>query len=212
MRRFDFSASPYPIRPDLVDGFEREWDRLHRPGTWWSGPERVAMVAEMRRAQAGAAPRGDVLPAAAVDAVRTVAVAPRDVDASWVDDLADRGVDAAPYVEIVGVVSRGSAVDGFHRALDFALPPLPEPAGGEPPRSESAAAGRGRAFVPMVGAASIVGALSLVPAEMEAQRDLHGPLYMDYDEMPDMEFTRGLTRPQMELVAGRTSAVNDCFY
>jgi hypothetical protein len=30
--------------------------------------------------------------------------------------------------------------------------------------------------------------------------------------MQDLEFVRGLSRPQMELVAARTSALNECFY
>jgi len=64
----------------------------------------------------------------------------------------------------------------------------------------------------MVGGASIVQALSAVPSEAEAQEDMHGPLYLTYAQMQDLQFVRGLTRPQMELVAARTSALNECFY
>ncbi len=47
---------------------------------------------------------------------------------------------------------------------------------------------------------------------MEAQQHLHGPIYLTYEEMADLDFRRGLHRSQMELVAARTSAINECFY
>lgn len=64
----------------------------------------------------------------------------------------------------------------------------------------------------MVGTASITQALSLVPAENAALERYHGPMYLTFDEMADPGIERALTRPQMELVAARTSAVNECFY
>ena len=43
--------------------------------------------------------------------------------------------------------------------------------------------------------------------------DLHGVLYASMEEMFEMQLEReGLTRPQIELVAARTSSLNDCFY
>ena len=64
----------------------------------------------------------------------------------------------------------------------------------------------------MVGPTSIIQALSLVPAESAAQREIHGPLYMSYEQMADYGFRRTLDRAQMELIAARVSAVNECFY
>ena len=64
----------------------------------------------------------------------------------------------------------------------------------------------------MVGGASITQALSLVPAENAELERLHGPLYLTFDEMSDPAIHKGLSRPQMELVAARTSAHNECFY
>ena len=43
--------------------------------------------------------------------------------------------------------------------------------------------------------------------------DLHRVLYLPLEEMLDVGAARdGLSRPQLELVAARTSALNDCFY
>ena len=66
--------------------------------------------------------------------------------------------------------------------------------------------------MPMGGGASIVDALVLVPSESAAQRDMHGPLSLTYEGMADLTCAGGLTRAQMELVAGRTSVINECFY
>jgi hypothetical protein len=64
----------------------------------------------------------------------------------------------------------------------------------------------------MVGGASITQALSLVDAESVAQEDMHGPLYLTYEGMAEFDYVAGLSRAQMELVAARTSAINECFY
>jgi hypothetical protein len=64
----------------------------------------------------------------------------------------------------------------------------------------------------MVGPPTIPASLSAVPAEMDALEALHGPMYLDYEEMGDPAITRGLTRTQMELIASRTSFINECFF
>lgn len=47
----------------------------------------------------------------------------------------------------------------------------------------------------------------------DAMFDVHGALYLTIQEMGDLEIVRdGLERAQMELVAARTSMLNDCFY
>ncbi len=53
-----------------------------------------------------------------------------------------------------------------------------------------------------------------LPREAAAVRALHAGLYLDYDEVLDLKRDPGrtLTRPQMELVAARTSWLNECFY
>ena len=34
------------IRDDLATARENSWDRLASPGTWWTGPERIAAARE----------------------------------------------------------------------------------------------------------------------------------------------------------------------
>ena len=210
---FDFDATILPIRPDIQSVLRRKWRRLARPGTWWTGAQRIALAAQFRRAQAGEPPEpSQILPDPASEAVRLLAVKPWTAKHAWVEGLVTAGLDYPAYVELVGVVSRMSSVDGFHRALGIGLEPLPEAEPGEPSRQPPPdEALLGRARVPMVGGAGIVMALSAVPQEMAAQEDLHR-LYLTYEQMGVATFQRGLHRTQMELVAGRTSALNGCFY
>src|SRR5215510_12791843 len=39
-----------PFRRDLIDAIDRAWRHLSAPGTWWTGAQRIRMVAEARNA------------------------------------------------------------------------------------------------------------------------------------------------------------------
>ena len=63
-------------------------------------------------------------------------------------------------------------------------------------------------------AANVIRAMSLVP---DAVRQLSAQMsaqYVNNPDLSDLTYTGDLTltRPQIELVAARTSAINDCFY
>ena len=205
-----FDDAPVEIRPEIGAAFDREWERLAAPGTWWSGAERVAIAGTARAARLGEEPPSSDLPGPAAEAAALLGARPGRARREWVESTAAELGDPA-YVELLGVTARTAAVDAFHRALGFALPAFPEPLPGEPARASLPPLRRRAAWVPMPPG-SIAHALGLVPAEDAAQEDLHGPLYLTYDGMGDMTFSRGLDRAQMELVAARTSALNECFY
>ena len=118
------------------------------------------------------------------------------------------------------------SVDRFHHALGLPLAPLPTPLPGEPSRERPAGVVEGEAWVPMLEArraAEAIGlslptvpfvlrALSLVPAEVRAWRDVSNAQYLGEDRMLGFDKFRALDRSQIELVAGRVSAMNECFY
>ena len=52
MSHFEYAGSPFPIRADIEAAHREYWDALSRPGSWWRGPERVAIAEEVRRARA----------------------------------------------------------------------------------------------------------------------------------------------------------------
>src|SRR5438552_2311154 len=61
------------------------------------------------------------------------------------------------------------------------------------------------AFIP-----NIVRALSLVPDEVRMLRRLSDTHYLAIEKIPDPTARRALDRMQMELVAARVSALNEC--
>ena len=65
----------------------------------------------------------------------------------------------------------------------------------------------GGGFVP-----NIMRALSLVPDEVRALRTATSSHYVPVADIPDVTVRRTLDRTQMELVAARVSAINQCFY
>jgi len=60
---------------------------------------------------------------------------------------------------------------------------------------------------------NVIKALSLVPDEVRQLKDLSQAHYLGVAEMMDLDTTdRAIDRRQIELVAGRVSALRECFY
>ncbi len=130
----------------------------------------------------------------------------------WVDALDVAGISAAEYVEVLGIVSRLAAIDTFCIGLGAPLVHLPEASRLPPTGATARDATIDGAWIPTVGPAWPPSALSLVPSEHQAMHDLHAVFYLSMEGMADMDAERGLHRTQMELVASRTSLLNECFY
>ncbi len=137
---------------------------------------------------------------------------PSRIRRDWVEGLEARGVEALAYVEIVSVVSRIAAVDGFHRMLGIDLPGFPDPEPAPPTNAFDLNARPGRGFVPMTKGYGLWWALSLIPAAYRRMEDLHNTLYLTPEQMLGDGSPRRASRPQIELVATRTAALNECFY
>jgi hypothetical protein len=58
----------------------------------------------------------------------------------------------------------------------------------------------------------VLRALSLVPAEVRAWTGVSQAQYLSPERMVRFERFRALDRAQIELVAARVSALNECFY
>lgn len=203
---FDFPGSPVSVPDDVTAVFAALWEHLASPGATLTGTERVALAEASRGGDGtGAHP-------ALAGLARHLGLEPGTVFADDVRAAADATGDA-PVVETVAVVSLLSAVDGMHDALGVPREPLPEPRPGSPTGEVAEGLKRRRTHVPMPRGAIPV-ALDLVPAEGRMRIDLSAPIYMPDDEMvhPDWRRRPGLERPQMEVIAARTSWHNDCFY
>lgn len=211
MAAFPAPATPLPVRRDIVESFEREWQALANPGSFFTGAEQVTIARTFRALLGGSEARAE-LDEAATEVVAVLTNEPGSIRRNWVQALFDAGLTEGRYVELVSVVSRIAAVDGFHRMIGAALPPLPSPQPGAPTGTTEPAAKPSKAFVPMVRGTSIWWALTLVPKAYERMEDLHCILYLAPGQMQQSESPRAISRPQMELIAARTSLHNECFY
>lgn len=177
------------------------------------------------------------LPDRMVEQIHRIATDSGRLTRRWFDEVMASGTPDAEYVEIVGVVVTTIAVDVFCRGIGVPPHPLPEPVAGAPHlRRPRSAHQRGEAWVPLIHPkdlelapeteeervlanywggtfANIRRALSLVPEEAYAWFMLAEILYLPGKWMRDFarEF-RAVTHAQIELVAGRVSVLNQCFY
>jgi hypothetical protein len=241
-----YERAPYGVRPAFGETHSLYWERLARAGAWWTGAERVAIAAEARAAwdcalcaekKEALSPNavagdhdvaGDVLPAAAVEAVHRVVTDVTRLSKQWLEGLYKQGMTDGHYVELVGTVVCVVSIDSFCIGLGIDLNPLPEPVDGEVSRYRPANVEEDGAFVPMLPvdvtgtpeedlwtdamAPYVYRALSLVPDEVRSILSISDAHYLGgpFAETPPPE--SALARPQMELVASRVSALNECLY
>jgi hypothetical protein len=155
----------------------------------------------------------------------------------WFDSVVASGVRDTEFVEIVGVVATVVTIDTFCRAIGAPLHALPTPVSGKPHyRRPRTAHQRGEAWVPMIHPKDLVGeldtaeeqslaaywggvpsnirrALSLVPEEAYEWFRLVEVQYLPGKAMRDFSNEyRAITHAQIELIAGRVSVLNQCFY
>ncbi len=155
------------IRGDLEAAIERAWTHLATAGTWWSGQQRLAMVAEARnvaacdlcaRRKAALSPytidgehdAGTDLPEVVVEVIHRLKTDASRLTERWLHHVLARGLTDAEYVEIVGVVATITALDSFSRALGRPIPQVPAAIIGEPSRHRPSNARRQIAWVPTV--------------------------------------------------------------
>ena len=195
---------------------------------------RCALCRERRASLSPSAVRGQhdgvrELPENVTDAVHRIRADPARLSRSWFEGVIAGGLETCRYVELVGVTALSAGLDYFTRALGADPLPLPAPLPGEPSRHRPAGAKPGEAWVPMIAVAdatgpeadlyggadfvpNIVRAMSLVPGEVRALRRATESHYIPVGQIGDPTVRRALDRPQMELVAARVSALNECFY
>jgi len=177
------------------------------------------------------------LPERLVEQVHRIVTDPGRLMRGWFDSLIARGTPDTEFVETVAVVATVVTIDTFCRAIGAPVHPLPTPKGGEPyHRRPKTAHQRGEAWVAMIHPKDLEGeldteeerllasywagvpvnirrALSLVPEEAYEWFRLVEVQYLPGKAMRD--FTneyRAVTHAQIELIAGRVSVLNQCFY
>ncbi len=188
------------IRPTLIEGL------VHGPADG-----SVEGDAGARHGETGAR-----LPDAAIDAVWRLTTHPGTLTEDWYRDIIDRGLTPEQYVELVAVVATANCLDVFATAIGLDPVPLPGPSEGLPDGRAVASASVTSHWVPTVqgGGANVGKALSAVPVAMGAWQLLSAAQYVPPEALvKDLNWSRGpLDRMQVELLAARTSLLNECFY
>ncbi len=170
------------------------------------------------------------LPKLAVDAVHRIITDQTRITQLYVDSLVEGGISKEQYVELAGIAVTVFSIDEFNRALGIEVESLPDPLPGEPSGYRPERAAEGTGFVPMLprdGAvdaeadlwpngfsANVLRAFSSVPDAVRHWMGVAGAQYLSMRGMANFgqQEDRSINRMQMELVAGRVSAVNECFY
>ena len=254
LQMFDYSQSGYQIRSDMAAAYRDIWWRIARPGNWWTGAQREAILREARasrecdlcqeKAQAlsPSAVSGDcgstqaeLLPQESIDAIHRISNDAARLTSTWLEGLIGPSFGYGHYVELIGVLVAARSIDAFHEALGLNLEPLPKPEEGAPSGYLPKEANFAGAWVPVLNGESlapqdadiyaelppeyvpvpnVLSAMSLVPDAVRMLFRLSAVQYLDmkgfmrFEQLPG----RVLSRSQVELVAARVSALNDCFY
>jgi hypothetical protein len=166
----------------------------------------------------------------AVDVIHRVVTDPGRLMQAWFKKTMAAGeITDAQYVEMIDVVVAVVSIDSFCRGIGVPLHPLPTPESGGPSHYRPATAQLEEAWVPMIPVGGAIGAeadlwnaagrvgnviraLSLVPDAVRQLMDLSTAHYVPRDHFMDFAWGRSLSRAQMELIAGRVSALRGCFY
>jgi len=222
MVRSAYDKTPIDVPDDIARSHREAWQLLAAPGTWWTAAERlgIAVRARKRFAARSTPPwlREVPSPPATLDrttaaVVDKVTLDARAIDRDWAE-WASGELGAERYVELVAVVATIVMLDVYAEAVGVDLTPLPYPEPGEPSRQRPDGLGDIGAYVPMLDpfpAANVARALSLVPDANRLFRTVSVPTY-SAPGFADLVWDTPLSRPQVELIASRVSALNECFY
>ena len=239
----DCGPAAVEVREDLRAAHQGVLDHFRRPGSWFSGAERIAISAESRRAPAcslcqerkealspehvqGKHGSAEKLADALVDVIHRVRVDSGRLSRRWFEATLASGLSEGKYVEAVGIVALTAGLDTQCRALGVPPFPLPQPLSGSPTGRSPEGMTRGIAWVPLLRpedasgpeadlyggggfVPNILRALSLVPGHIPVMRNWSAAHYVD---VADRTARRAIDRSQIELVAARVSALNECFY
>lgn len=199
-----------------------------------------ALCAARRTALSPAAVAGthdtssSLLPAA-VEAVHRIRMDSGRLGIGWYEHLQAGGLSDAHYVELLSIVAIVVAVDTFRAASGLPMLSLPVPVAGEPSRRRPAGAKPGLAWMPTLapedrspedpdlyrdspgprerGGGNVHHALSLVPQSMIHWWDMFETMYLPAPAMRDFSREyRAISHAQIEFLAARVAAINQCVY
>jgi hypothetical protein len=191
--------------------------------------ERKAALSPERPKGAHERVTGGLLAEPVIDVAHRVRTDPGRLSRAWFERTLASELEVGPYVEAVGVVALLAGLDFFCRALGVPPLPLPSPIDGASSRHTPDGMRTDIAWVPILTpedasgpeadvyggspfVPNIARALSSVPDHARMLQRLTQSHYLGLADMGDPKKGRAIDRMQIELVAARVSALNECFY
>ena len=164
------------------------------------------------------------LPDAWIDVIHRIVSDPARLTKGWFQSVRKSGMSDEEYIEVLGIVATVTAIDTFARGIGAEQWHLPAAEPGAPSRYRPKEARQHEAWLPHIAwdehgpnekdyfqgnPANIRMALTLVPDEARSFFDFAAHQYLPGSAMRefDQEY-RAITHAQIELVAGRGSAIN----
>jgi len=231
-----YEDTRYAVSPTVIERHREAWRLIAAPGAFWSGAERVQMVAEARAATACAlcarrkaalspfAVDGEHdavsdLPPVLIDMIHRLRTDPGRYTRTVFDGVLADGISREHYLEAVSVVNAAVIVDTLHAALGLPLPDLPTPESGAPIGQPAPDVVDDGAWVPLTrvddrtatitglpGAPNIARSLGCVPSAVA----LFFTAFRGHYALRDIPLA--VSQAQAEFIASRVSALNECFY
>ena len=223
------------IRPRIIASHRKAIAAYSEPGTWLDAQTRIAILKERRAASQCALcqARGFALtpysiqgnhdtvtdlPEDLIEVVHRVATDSGRLTKRWFDGVIASGMQVEVYIETIGLVATSLIVDSFSGAVSREVNEPTEPQPGVPSQEKNPDVVEEGAWVPLLDvpqeptevelptAPNIFRAMGLVPAAIEHFFSVMRAHYSLTD------FDISLSRSQIELIAARVSALNQCFY
>lgn len=170
-----------------------------------------------------------VLGAAEIELIHRVVCDPGRLSERWSQSVLALGLAEGAYVEIVGIIAMVMMMDAFSRGLGQPVRELPAALDGAPTRHRPAGAKKQAAWLPLVEpedatvadgpmypspkAGYIYRGLSLVPQSLRDYWALANTHYLPGQFVYQFDKSiRAISRPQIEILAARVSAMHQCVY
>ncbi|RLV57707.1 hypothetical protein D5018_21115 [Parashewanella curva] len=213
--------------------FNRIWERIAQPGYWWDATEKNAIAQVIRAAKPRPvydrkrksitellqAPTTGILSPLTIDTIERIVTESGQLNTEWAKEVIEHLGEGA-YAELIGITILLLPVDLFCRFLGVVPMPLPTPIVGEPTRQYPENLRDNGAWIRQTQEAiddpnlvNVSRAISILPIENGLRRDLVETMYMEGHSFFDKIWkNKALSRPQLEILATKTSMINQCFY
>jgi alkylhydroperoxidase family enzyme len=164
-----------------------------------------------------------------VEMAHRICTDPQRLSQSWCERMQAAGLSEAEYVEAVGIITFAAGIDAFCRAIGIEPFGMLDGSDATPTAHVPSGLRDGIAWVSMLApedcsgpeaelypkldmVPNIARALSRIPDHARMLQTLTRSHYVDLSELSKPWIGKDLDRMQIELIASRVSAINECFY